>query len=186
METKVCKKCGIEKNICEFNKDRHNKKDGRRYRCRECTRIEYREFYYENRITEIDRQVNYQTNNKENVKIKRNSRFHEKYNNDLLYKLKINLRNRIKHFLRSKNFNPKLNLTYNIIGCSPEEFKQFIESKFVDGMSWENYSHKGWHIDHVIPLSSANTEEEVFKLCHYTNLQPLWSNENYKKGDKII
>jgi hypothetical protein len=53
-------------------------------------------------------------------------------------------------------------------------------------MSWDNHNHKGWHIDHKVPLSSANSVEEIFKLSHYTNLQPLWCEENYKKGKKII
>ena len=64
--------------------------------------------------------------------------------------------------------------------------KKHIESQFKDGMSWENHKHDGWHIDHIIPLSSAKNEENVYKLCHYTNLQPLWATENYKKGKKII
>jgi len=58
-----------------------------------------------------------------------------------------------------------------------------LEKKFVGGMSWENYGK--WHIDHIIPLSSANNEDEIYKLCYYTNLQPLWSEENLKKGKKI-
>jgi hypothetical protein len=53
-------------------------------------------------------------------------------------------------------------------------------------MTWDNYGVGGWEIDHIIPLASAKTEEEVYKLCHYTNLQPLWANENFKKGKKII
>ena len=51
-------------------------------------------------------------------------------------------------------------------------------------MNWDN--HGEWHIDHIIPLSSANTEEELIKLCHYTNLQPLWAEDNLSKSDKII
>ena len=51
-------------------------------------------------------------------------------------------------------------------------------------MCWENRNE--WHIDHIIPLSSSKTEEDVFKLCHYTNLQPLWVNENLQKSNKII
>ena len=51
-------------------------------------------------------------------------------------------------------------------------------------MKWDN--HGKWHIDHIIPLSSAETEEEVYNLCHYTNLQPLWGEDNLKKGKKII
>lgn len=53
-------------------------------------------------------------------------------------------------------------------------------------MNWDNRGLYGWHIDHIIPLSSAKTEEEVYKLCHYTNLQPLWAKENLSKGNKII
>ena len=52
-------------------------------------------------------------------------------------------------------------------------------------MSWETHSLYGWHIDHIIPLSSAKTEEEIYQLCHYTNLQPLWAEDNLKKGDKL-
>ena len=51
-------------------------------------------------------------------------------------------------------------------------------------MSWEN--HGKWHIDHIIPLSTANTEEDILNLCHYTNLQPLWAEDNIKKSNKIL
>ena len=72
------------------------------------------------------------------------------------------------------------------MGCSPKELKIYLEGQFTEGMSWDNHKRTGWHIDHIIPLSSAKTEEEVYRLCHYTNLQPLWCNENYKKGKKLI
>lgn len=49
-------------------------------------------------------------------------------------------------------------------------------------MTWENHSLKGWHIDHIKPLNLAKTEEELYKLCHYTNLQPMWAEENLKKS----
>ena len=51
-------------------------------------------------------------------------------------------------------------------------------------MTWENYGE--WHIDHIIPLDSANDENELYSLCYYTNLQPLWGNENIRKGAKIL
>ena len=51
-------------------------------------------------------------------------------------------------------------------------------------MTWENHGHGGWHIDHIIPLDSALSEEELYKLCHYTNLQPLWAKDNIRKGNK--
>jgi hypothetical protein len=185
METKVCKKCSIEKNVCEFNKDKHAK-DGLRYRCRICTQNEYRNFYYNNLEKEIERQVNYQKNNNKQVNAKRRMRHKDRYDNDLLYKIKCNFRNRVKLFLKSKNFNIKINNTFKIVGCTPEELKIYIESKFTNGMTWENYKHNGWHIDHIVPISSAKNEEEIFKLCHYTNLQPLWCDENYKKSNKIL
>ena len=62
--------------------------------------------------------------------------------------------------------------------------KEHLELQFVDGMSWDNRSE--WHIDHIIPLSSAKTDEEIYKLCHYTNLQPLWAEDNLKKSNKIL
>jgi hypothetical protein len=58
-----------------------------------------------------------------------------------------------------------------------------LEKQFVVGMSWDNRNK--WHIDHIIPLSSAKTEEEIYKLAHYTNLQPLWAEDNLSKGDTI-
>ena len=51
-------------------------------------------------------------------------------------------------------------------------------------MTWNNYGE--WELDHIIPISSATTEEEVYKLNHYTNFQPLWMSENRKKGNKIL
>jgi hypothetical protein len=59
-----------------------------------------------------------------------------------------------------------------------------MENKFTEGMSWDNQGK--WHIDHIIPLSSANSEEEIYKLFHYTNLQPLWAKDNLSKHNKIL
>ncbi len=179
METKVCKKCKIEKPYNEFNKDKYSK-DGLRYRCRECTNEEYRTYYYNNIENEIIRQTNYQKNNSKQVKEKRNYRHNKKYNNDHLYKMKTLVRNRMKIFLKSKkmNINKKI---FEIVGCTPDELKKHIESQFKEGMSWENHSLNGWHIDHIIPLNTCETLDDVYRLSHYTNLQPLWCNENYKK-----
>lgn len=72
----------------------------------------------------------------------------------------------------------------NLLGCSVEFLKQHLEKQFKNGMSWEN--HGKWHIDHIIPLASAKTQEKIEYLCHYTNLQPLWAKDNQSKGAKII
>jgi hypothetical protein len=70
------------------------------------------------------------------------------------------------------------------LGIDYDELKIYFESLFTEGMSWDNIGI--WHIDHIIPLSTAKTEEDVIRLCHYTNLQPLWGEDNIKKGDKIL
>ena len=73
------------------------------------------------------------------------------------------------------------------LGCSVESFKSYIEGLLQPGMTWANYSPRGWHLDHKVPLASFDlTDREQFlKACHYTNLQPLWAVDNIKKGDKI-
>ena len=73
-----------------------------------------------------------------------------------------------------------------MVGCTPEFLKEYLEKKFKPGMTWQNHTRTGWHIDHKIPLSSAKTPEAVEKLMHYTNLQPLWSVENIRKSNKIL
>ena len=76
------------------------------------------------------------------------------------------------------------NKTFDFVGCEPKMLIKYIEEQFNNGLSWENYGE--WHIDHIIPLSSAQTEEELYKLCHFTNLQPMWALDNIKKGSKIL
>jgi hypothetical protein len=71
-----------------------------------------------------------------------------------------------------------------MLGVDWEVAKVHIERQFTKGMNWDNQGE--WHIDHIIPLASANNKEELIKLCHYTNLQPLWAEDNLSKSDKII
>jgi len=121
------------------------------------------------------------------VKAKKNE-YAKKYNKyrratDPLYKLKGNLRCRTTQAFRYKNYK-KGTKTEELLGVSWEGAKKHIERQFTKGMTWEN--HGDWHIDHIYPLSKAKTESELIKLCHYTNLQPLWASENISKGDNII
>ena len=76
----------------------------------------------------------------------------------------------------------KNNKTFKIIGCTPQELKIYIEKQFLSDMSWVNVLNGKIHIDHIIPLSSAKTEADVYRLCHYTNLQPLWAEDNISKN----
>ena len=74
--------------------------------------------------------------------------------------------------------------TMELTGCSLEDLTKHLESKFTEGMTWENYGQ--WHIDHIRPCASFNLEdpEEQKKCFHWTNLQPLWAADNLKKSDK--
>ena len=105
-----------------------------------------------------------------------------RYASDILYRLRIVARGRLGQIFRHGFTKTKHTIT--LIGCSWETLKKYIESKFKPNMSWNNYGKFGWHMDHIIPLSSAKTKEDVERLCHYTNLQPLWQSENLSKGSK--
>ena len=100
---------------------------------------------------------------------------------DPLFKLAMSMRARMRLFIKRSGFN-KNKSTFKLIGCSPDELKVHIEKKFKTGMTWKN--HGKWHIDHIKPLASAKSIDAMNKLFHYTNLQPLWADENIKKSDK--
>lgn len=102
--------------------------------------------------------------------------------NDPLFALIGRCRARVNQVFRINEYT-KRSRTYEIIGCSYDFLMGYIETKFQLGMSWENRSE--WHIDHIIPLASAKTEEDVIRLNHYTNLQPLWAADNIRKSDKM-
>lgn len=214
METKICRKCHLELTINSFGKTTQNK-DGLKSYCNECRKIESKKYRLENKEKRAETLKKYYENNKEkellrfkqyrnNNKVKRKEtikNYYENnkkkingkqvilnkfyYDNNHLYKLKHLCRRRINDFLKKTN-TPKKGSTFDIVGCEPQFLKEHIEKQFKEGMTWENYGLYGWHIDHIIPLSSAQNEDEIYKLCHYTNLQPLWAKENLSKGCKII
>jgi hypothetical protein len=71
-----------------------------------------------------------------------------------------------------------------MLGCSIEQFKTHIEKQFLPRMSWENKAL--WHIDHIVPCSTAKSVEEMSALFHYTNLRPIWAADNLVKSDKVL
>lgn len=97
------------------------------------------------------------------------------------YALKIRVQSLINQSLRVKSMSKK-SRTMQIIGCSLDEFKLHIERQFLDGMTWENRSK--WHIDHIVPLATAKTEDDVLVLNHFSNLRPLWAKDNLQKSSK--
>jgi hypothetical protein len=193
METKICSKCKEEKELCEFYNNKINL-DGKRYECKVCSNKSSILYNQKNKEKVSGIKQKYVDNNKEKVKKSKKEWFdknpeyqnnwsHIKSKTDIIFKLKKNMRSRLGLFLNLKKIT-KNNKTFNIIGCSPEFLKEYLETQFVNNMSWGNRNE--WHIDHIIPLSSAKTEEEIYKLCHYTNLQPLWAEDNLRKSNKIL
>lgn len=124
---------------------------------------------------------NWRINNLERRNKYKKEYYHLK-KNDPLFFLKTRIRNRTRNAFKSKGLRKsKMSLSY--LGCTIEELKLHIEKLFQSGMNWNN--HGKWHLDHIIPIAIADTEEDVYKLNHYTNLQPLWAEDNIKKGDTI-
>lgn len=204
METKVCTKCNIEKELKYFNKMSKVKCGVRSY-CRECQSIESKKYridnkekikeyntkwnkenqeYYKKYFEEYNK-LNYEKEKERKLKWSRDNKEYsnnyqkQRKKEDILFRLKTNIRTSVNRYLKYKSKH-----TFEIVGCSPQFLKEHLEAQFIDGMTWENRSE--WHIDHIIPLSSAKTEDELYMLCHYKNLQPLWAEDNLKKSNKIL
>jgi len=106
----------------------------------------------------------------------------DKKNREPLFRFKEQLKCRMYSAFKALG-EKKPARSMEMLGGTLEEIRTHIETRFTNGMTWENYGK--WHADHVIPLSSAKTEKEMVKLCHYMNLQPLWAIDNLRKGKKI-
>lgn len=168
--SKSCSKCGLDKNYSDFNLDRKSK-DGLTKNCSKCN---------------ADRTLTYKKLNKEKVRKYEKDRI----NNNPLIKMSSRVRGLISNTFKRAckgEFN-KSQSSESIIGCTIEQFMNHLEELFTKNMSFENYGactsgncHKVWHIDHKIPISSAKTEEDIIRLNHYTNLQPMWAEENLRK-----
>jgi len=144
----------------------------------------------EYRICNIESKKEYETEYRQNNKDKRSKYNKDRKNYDILYKFTLNIRNNIYVAFKNKGYT-KTSKTQEILGCSFDDLKVYIESKFEPWMNWDNKGlyngnfYYGWDVDHIIPLSSAKTEEEIILLNHYSNLQPLCSkiNRDIKKDN---
>jgi hypothetical protein len=167
-QKKMCSLCKEEKTINLFYLAKC--KGTVRSECKLCSSKLRKEYYKKNRKKIIKQTNAYKVN---------------KYNTDPEFKLKRLLRCRLYHALRSQNAK-KSNRTLKLTGCSLSFLVGYLEAKFKDKMTWENYGE--WHVDHIIPVSSFNLldEEEQKKCFNYTNLQPLWAEENLSKGNAIL
>lgn len=135
---------------------------------------------YKEEIKEKSRRVGKTDSYKK--KIKEND--YKRRRSDIQWKLRQSLRVRLNKAIRNEQ---KVGSAVEDLGCTIDELKIYLENQFQEGMSWENWKHDGWHIDHIKPLASFDLEDpEQFKqACHYTNLQPLWCYDNLSKGSKL-
>lgn len=142
-----------------------------------------REYRIKNKEYVYSKNKEWVLNNKDHIRQYMREYTKKRREEDPLFAIKERCRGRITDIFRSKKYT-KNSKTIRMLGCSWEELRLHIENQFLDNMNWEN--RQQWHIDHIIPLASAKNPEEVGKLCHYTNLQPLWAGDNMSKGAKLV
>ncbi len=200
-----CKECTrqAKKEFYQLNKERINKVAGeynKKYRKANKDMVKAKEKAYreKNKERESERLKKYYRENKETIakrhqsySVKRNAKAIKRIKEDILFKTKERIRNLIYGTFRKKNFYKK-GRTADILGCSIPEFKAHLESQFENWMNWDNYGaynpngDRTWNIDHIIPVASAQTEDDIVRLNHHSNLRPLCSKENRYKSDKLI
>jgi len=197
MEMKICSKCSVEQQLTEFHKNTKTV-DGYKCWCKTCVK-EYDKKAYKLRYSKDKININkkskihydnnskyyknYRITNKSIIKKSINTAKKKRYHSDPVYRLKEIIRRAINYHFKTKNLMKKTN-TLTILGCSFDEFKSHIESKFESWMNWDNYGKYngtecyGWDIDHITPIATAITEEDIIRLNHWSNLQPLCSYNN--------
>ena len=210
METKVCTNCGQEFPATNEFFSRNGKR--LRSHCKTCHSAKNKKLYEATREVVLEKKKQYRDDNKEVIK-ERNKRYYSenkethkarvkqyreahkeayaeqkkqyrrtKLQNGIGFRLLDNCRRRVN--LAIKN-NSKSASTIELIGCTVEELKAHLEAQFTEGMSWDNYGQ--WHIDHIKPCAMFDfTDEAQQRECfHFTNLQPLWAEDNLRKSDKF-
>lgn len=196
---KVCTICHIEKPLSEFSKHKRYH-DGIRSDCKSCHN-EYNKRFREStkgKQYHKDKTSIWQRSNPERMKEKKKryrsnpiNKFHEKeYKRKKLlsspgFKIECAVRLRIRSILKVNKISHS---SIDLIGCSKDELINHLSALFKPGMTLENHGVHGWHVDHVIPCAKFDlTNADQLKQCfHYTNLQPLWCNENWEKGSKVL
>lgn len=160
-DNKLCNSCGVKKLKSQFQKHRAV--------CKLCRNTQMNKWKLENKEQHNLYQKEY--------KLRR-------YKEDINFKIKVILRSRVRKFLKNEW---KSGSSIKMLGCSINELKIHLESKFQEGMNWSNWGKLGWHVDHIKPLAQFDLSDpiEMAKACHYTNLQPLWATDNCSKSDKV-
>jgi len=173
---KICNKCNQSKSPVDFYKSKI-RKDGLQCYCKSCCNLSSKKYYEANKVKIKDKYEN----NKSEIVAKNTAYKKKKKQIDPMFKSVCNLRSRLSKFCKLVGLGKRFS-TMESIGIPVNEFKLYIESLFIEGMNWDNYGE--WEIDHIKPICTAKTEEDLFLLNRYTNLQPLWKSDNLSKGGK--
>ena len=198
-ETKVCKKCLKDLPLDCFYPVA-SRKDGRCWACKECEqarKMAWKKKHPEQvkasnqKWRDAHRKQKAEYNHEYTITHRRQRNERERKKGTLIeFRLKCNLRRRVhKTIIHGEKSAP----TFKLLGCTTDQIRQYLESLFTEGMTWENYGRTncalldGWQIDHIIPCSAFDLTKpaEQKKCFHYTNLQPMWARENMVKGCKI-
>lgn len=158
MNSKICTKCNESKELVDF--------------------VYYRRYgYNRNSYGNICKKCN-------NLHTTR--RYTKRYHTDLEYQIKRRLRTRLRKAVLAVGTSKRAS-SKDLLGCSLDEFRVYLEGKFTKGMTWDLLKQGLIHIDHIIPCAAFDLtkEEEQRKCFHYTNLQPLWALDNLIKGDSL-
>ena len=178
--TKDCCYCKETKSVLEYGHDKQTP-DGLCRGCKACRRERERKRYEQNPEKIKEGVKRYQLENKEKVRSSRRKYQNNRLKEDPKFMLIRRLRNRLYYALQKKSWKNDTHFA-EYIGCTLDELKAHIESQFLPGMSWENQDK--WEIDHKVAISSATSEEELYRLSHFKNLQPLWTADNRAKGNR--
>jgi hypothetical protein len=209
-QTKICSCCNVEKHLDDYYEVKRKtplvrkiKTDNRKAMCKQCYTARAKKWSSENKERRKEISKRYSKNNIEKIVLARKERYQradvkeksreyrlknvtrylrERRQSDPLFAFKIKTRNLIRKAFDRNGFT-KRSKSNDILGCSWPEFISHMEKQFKEGMTWHNRGE--WHIDHIIPLATATCEDDIIRLNHFTNLRPLWAEENLRKSDKL-
>jgi hypothetical protein len=176
---KCCRKCDIELTT-------ENKYKSGGNICKSCEKLRMKEYREKNPEKRKNTKDKWNKNNKSLVNKMKRQNIKRRRVKDDYFNFTFKLRKRLSLRMKETKFGSKDSNFFLIVGLRPPELREYISNKFEEGMTWENYGYDTWHIDHIIPLSSAKSKEEFYKLWHYTNLQPLWKDDNLEKSNKLL
>lgn len=209
-----CSTCNKSKSTDCYSLNR-SKRNGLQSRCKECVKIhrdknkesikayklankdvisaQRKEYRAENKekISEYDKSYREKNHDKHITRCsewhKNNKDHTSEYRREYRSIPEVKIAHSLRERLRSGLVNHiKCESTLDLVGMTGVELREWLESQFVDGMTWDNYGYDGWHIDHIRPCASFDMSdpEEQRKCFNYTNLQPLWAMDNFVKGDR--